>query len=299
MDLMHQNSNSDFSSGLNGGLNGWLGRRLKSLMVVGVNTLAKVLDARTYGMFSGEIEKVKGKVLSGIENLGSEGGFFGRGGSTGFEVTMEEERIIETWFNTRFLPFYTEIGLQIGLAIENLTGNEQLKAIDVQLMKMCIVRDYFEDNEKRGLSDNAVEQRSELINQLFEVLEKSVYESIGLPIPRTVIANQAFFTSIFYNTVSGQSYACRGLASYTTTSTQPQVFPGSSNPPKNSSPVSSNPAIKVDPFGSADVAMELPIAAEPSESAIMPKLHWLTWILGGIAVYGFVDRITSKKKVNN
>lgn len=140
------------------------------------------------------------------------GGWDGVGDNTmsktgNYEPTSSEASILDMWVENKLTPFYQNLLIQIKLAFESANYSFQLQQINEVEMKMCVIRSYYMTHETTGLSINAVEVRSELIDAIFNPLEQMIIdsitsESVGLQSYSISVTNPALFLPLNINNIT-------------------------------------------------------------------------------------------------
>lgn len=155
---------NDFK-GLNGGKCGWICRQLNKIrdFVVDIPIIGTYLTTRIDAAL---------QVISYIDDvvlkLGSD-----------YEPTLQEEMILNNWQLNKLQPFYRELALDLSDAFKQNSLTQQTSIVNEVLNKMCIVKTYFINNEKDGLSINAIQLRSNLIENIFEPLYEIIETSFA------------------------------------------------------------------------------------------------------------------------
>ena len=99
-------------------------------------------------------------------------------GKINYVPTASEGVILDAWADSKLIPFYQKLLIQIKLAFESTNYTFQLQQINEIEMKMCVVKSFYKTHETTNLSSNAVNLRSDLINTVFRPLEQMILDSI-------------------------------------------------------------------------------------------------------------------------
>ncbi|RZL47075.1 MAG: hypothetical protein EOP00_13025 [Pedobacter sp.] len=206
------------NEGLNAGLNGcgWICRQLNKIS----NAVSKIpFLGTTVVKFIVEVQKVVDLFDNDLGALMRPALSFNVS-----EPTKAEETILDNWVNNKFTPFFTDMVVLIDAAFATNNLQTQITVANKQLLKMKVVREYYVLNETTGLSQNAVNLRMNLINELFNTLDQVIVSKLGSATTATLVtANQSDFGNLFVNTVQGQKYSTNqyGQSSITTVVNEP------------------------------------------------------------------------------
>lgn len=280
---------NDFNnSGLNGAFSDWLKKSIN--WVIGF--AADNASASTGGIFRGYISKMAAKLQTYFD--GDSNDLFRP--SQSLEDPTPQEQIILNGFISKISVFVKNV---LNSVDQGFAGSQtNISIINAALSKMCIAKEYFFYNEKEGLSQNAINQRHKLIQELLNPIEESITERLGTitGIPVKVLANQNDFNGLFVNSVAGQSYLCK---QYQTATNQSGSFvaPTKTIATKNDELI--DLSFSSQPFNSE------PIKLNPNDDLLNPSdskididktFKYVSYGLLAITAFGVVKSIFKKKQ---
>lgn len=196
---------------LNGKLNGLFGRWIKKAMSYAVNVIADKLNSFTNSVFRDTINGYSTALKNEIASLSSTEGSFWNRSATPIgtnDITPSEETILDNWLQNKFMPYFENLLSSIDVALSSTSLQAKMTEINKQIAKMCVIREYYLVNETRGLSQNAINVRLELINELFNPVELAIKGQLGTTAKANVTANQNDFNGLFSLSVQGEVYSC-------------------------------------------------------------------------------------------
>ncbi len=132
-----------------------------------------------------------------------------------YEPTTSENNILEQWKNNKFLPFYSKLATDLATAFQQQTLAAQLIKVNQVRNKMCIVATYFNNNETTGLSQKAIQLRTDFISYSFEplftMIEDSFYDHDLIEQDMNVSLSNLTINqySPLINTANGMSLICK------------------------------------------------------------------------------------------
>ena len=142
---------------------GWICRTLKD--VAGVVSYIPIVGATLAAELT-----VASEMVSAIETLLFRSTSANQNNAQEYEPTDSELSILEPWQLRKLTPFYESLSLELKNVFNQQDLVTQISGANAILNKMCIVTTYFAQYETTGLSNEAVNMRSSLIEQLFEPL---------------------------------------------------------------------------------------------------------------------------------
>ena len=150
------------NNGLNGRFWNWVKRNVHIIsavaVVAGLGPIALALEAAVY----------------------ADGGpSSGKGVGIGdYEPTVKEAAILDPWVTLKLTPFYQQLLVQAKAAFDSTNYNVQLETINIVVMKMCVVKEYYKTRDSLGLSPSALALRNALIEEIFLPVEEMIANSI-------------------------------------------------------------------------------------------------------------------------
>ena len=181
---------------LNGGLNGWFGKfirstinsvvkAVKSIPIIGgtIATVAVAIVETISGndqLFTGDNDYT-GNHADGSSNAYYTNKFVAtvKDDAANYEPTVAEQGVIKTWSDGKLTTFYKALVTQLSTAFANSDFDFQLKEINAVMAKMCVVRQHFMTLEKTGLSEDGVKARLALIDGIFAPVYDLIAKSVA------------------------------------------------------------------------------------------------------------------------
>ena len=97
---------------------------------------------------------------------------------TDYEPTASEDLILNNFKDNKLQPFLKSLADDVTFAFTQTSLSEQLIIINNVLNKMCVVQKYFNANETAGLSQSAINLRSDLIENAFRSIHDLIDTSL-------------------------------------------------------------------------------------------------------------------------
>lgn len=95
-----------------------------------------------------------------------------------YEPTPAEEIILNNWVESKLAPFIAQTSKDVLDGLKNPVFATQLAAINLALKRICFLKNYYKNNEIKGLSTMAVTSRLDLINQAVFPVEEIIANAI-------------------------------------------------------------------------------------------------------------------------
>lgn len=200
---------------------------------------------------------------------------------TTYQPTRAEETILETWFTTKFNPFYNQLlkDLDTAMALPDLVS--QIAGVNLAMAKMCAVLEHFKTNETTGLSIKGVQYRTEFIGMMFQSADKIIAKILDENPTSFVVTNAKIKTNpadflpftMPVATFDCQAYAMKDgnttvpITTTTGNGTTVQTATGNTNTNTNGNSNNANGTIKKVVFGTlAFLALRETFKSKPKKT---------------------------------
>jgi len=260
----------------NQGLNGFFGRLAKKLIAMAIKVMAQIPVAGP--ILADVLDSAVNDWTNNYENS-----WWHR--TSEYEPTPAEEAIVTPWFENKVMPFYQSISTQLSNAFKLPNPQLQIEAINKVMTRICVAKEYHKTQNSKGLSKNAIDWRTGILDEILLPLESLITTSVS-KISGVVMENASASATTTAADFSGlvdmatfnlANYSCKN---YRLTSSGTTVI----------APVITVPPTQGEPAKEVVIPVNGNPATDKKTKSIVP-------IVGAaFALYLILDGLTAKKK---
>lgn len=287
------------------GLNGKFWQWLSSALSFALGAAASYANGATLGVFSGMIDSMRKKLDTHLDNMSL-------WRSSNLQEPTAEEKIVLDAFAVKLTAFFLNTMNTLKTTLSS--SNPNIAIVNNEMAKMCIVRHYYTNNETTvflannrtaALSQNAMDLRLELIDELFMPIQEVIKGKLGSAmVEKTIIANINDFNGLFANSNDGYDYQCLQYVNNNASVLPPNNVIGTPNnvvgSVKNASafePIFDIPVINPNPIIAPKPINQNPVLPATTETSKIDKtFKYISYGLLTITAFGVVTQIFKKKQ---
>lgn len=291
----------------------WVGGVVRYLggIVAGEARKIPIIGNKIAGEIDSLTNFVAENIETGFQQIGMNGKIFADSDKlVSTELSPSEEAILNKWLE-KFNPYVKNLTQEAVNALALTDNNAMLTGINAVLNKINAVQDHYTITQEAGLSENALQQRSYVIYQAFNLIVTAItkgLESKNLNLSTKEVTfpiNQynymPLFSSSQVSTVTGENYVLGGSGTKTEipkTGGGKDVItlPGTvTTQPTKGQPVNTGGNTGINPnTGIPTTTDSNPVTTVTKEAKKVPS--WLWWLLAGYGVYKIGKASGNNKK---